>query len=117
MPSEDSDQTAGMHTCQKVRFLTLQLHFFFFSFFFNQNGISYFSTNKKHDVQCMKRALMQFADNAGLLCPLTEPVDTVVYADKQKIPRLDCTDALADSDLPCPQIAYVPLHVLCITCC
>ena len=31
----------------------------------------------------------------GLRCPLTESVDTVVYADEQKMPRLDRTDAHA----------------------
>ena len=35
----------------------------------------------------------------GLHCPLTKSVDTVVYVDKQKMPRLDCTDVQADLDL------------------
>ena len=45
-------------------------------------------------------ALVLLADNAGcylgLRCPLSESVDTVVYVDEQKMPRLDCTDAHAD---------------------
>ena len=54
---------------------------------------------------------MQFADNTGpdqpahlgLRCPLTESMDTVVesmvtvvYVDKLRMLRLDCTDAHAD---------------------
>ena len=41
----------------------------------------------------------------GLRCPLTESVDIVVYVNKQKLPRLDCTDAHTDLD---------PFRVLCI---
>ena len=62
---------------------------------------------------------MLFADNAGpdqpahlltqadlgLRCPLTESMDTVVYVDEQRMIRSDCTDAHADLDLRCPQIA------------
>ena len=35
----------------------------------------------------------------GLHCLLTESVDTVVYVDKQEMPRSDCVDAQADLDL------------------
>ena len=37
-------------------------------------------------------------------------MDAVVYVNKQKMPRLDCTDAHADLDLCCPQIS---LFLLC----
>ena len=70
-----------------------------------------------YDVQYTKRALMKFAVNAGpdqpmhaqvalvLHCPLTESVDTIVYVDEQKMPRVVCTDVQADLQLCCPQIA------------
>ena len=32
-------------------------------------------------------------------------MDTVVYVDEQKMPRLDCTDSHADLDLRCLHIA------------
>ena len=48
---------------------------------------------------------MQAQADLGLRCPLTESVDTVVYVDEQKMPRLDCKDAHADLDLHCPQTA------------
>ena len=52
----------------------------------------------------MKRTLMQTSYNADPDQPvLTESVDTVVYVDGQKMPRLDSTDAHADLDLSCPQ--------------
>ena len=35
--------------------------------------------------------------------PFTELWDTVVYVDKQKMPRLDCTDVHLDLDLQCQQ--------------
>ena len=44
----------------------------------------------------------------GLCWPLTESVGTVDYVEEQKMPRLDCTDAHADLDLRCPQIARKP---------
>ena len=37
--------------------------------------------------------------------PFTESMDTVLYVDEQRILRSDCTDAHADLDLSCPQIA------------
>ena len=40
--------------------------------------------------------------NQGLHYPLRESVDTVVFVNKQKMSRLDCTDAHADLDLRCP---------------
>ena len=64
---------------------------------------------------------MQFADKTvfafvqaelGLCCSLTESVDTVVYVNKQKMSKLDCTDAHVHLDLPCPQIAQVPFRML-----
>ena len=33
--------------------------------------------------------------------------DTLVYVDKHKMPRLDCTGGHAILDQSCPQIAYV----------
>ena len=47
---------------------------------------------------------MQFSDNKGPdqpahRCPPTESVDTVVYVDDQKKPRLFCTDVHADLGL------------------
>ena len=38
----------------------------------------------------------------GIRSPLTESMNTVVYVDRQKMPRLDCSDAHADLDLRCP---------------
>ena len=49
---------------------------------------------------------MLFADNVGpdqpaqaqadqgLRCPDTESVDTEIYVDEEKVPRIDCTDAV-----------------------
>ena len=64
--------------------------------------------------QCTKRALMQFADNAGsdqpahlaqadlgLCCLFTESLDTVVYVDKLRISRSGCMDVHAHRDLCC----------------
>ena len=58
------------------------------------------------DAQRTKKAFMQFADSAGtadlgLRCSLTELIDTVVYVDKQRRSRSDCTDAHAHLDLRC----------------
>ena len=61
----------------------------------------------------------EFADNAGpdkpahqrrLIsgCPLTESVDTIVYVDEQKMPRLYCTYAHGHLKLRCPQNAQGP---------
>ena len=53
---------------------------------------------------------MQFADNAdpdqpaGMRCPLTESLDTIVYVNEQRMSRPDWTDAHADLDLRCKQI-------------
>ena len=41
----------------------------------------------------------------SLCFQLTESVNIVVYADKQKMPRLDCTDAHADLDFRCSHMA------------
>ena len=52
---------------------------------------------------------MQFANNAGpdnLHCLLTESMDIVVYVNKQRMPRSDCTDAQAHLDLRCSHMAY-----------
>ena len=48
----------------------------------------------------------------GLRYPLTESADTVVYVDQQKMPRLDSTDAHADLDVRCPQIAKGPFSCI-----
>ena len=63
-----------------------------------------------------KQALISLYAQAdpGLCCRLTESVHTVVYVDKQKVPRLDCTDAHADLDLHCYISAL--FCVLCIIC-
>ena len=58
-------------------------------------------------------ALMQFEDKAapyqGLYCPLPESVDTIVYVDKQRMLRLDCTGAHAiPSLLACDIKALFP---------
>ena len=54
-------------------------------------------------------ALMQYADNAqadqGLLCPLTESIDTVGYVDEQRMSRLDCTNAYHHLDFRCSHMA------------
>ena len=50
---------------------------------------------------------MPFADNTGP-DPLTESMDTVVYVNKQRMLKSDCTYAHTDLDLHCPQIAYGP---------
>ena len=68
----------------------------------------------------MQRGLMQFEANAGpdqpaqmsrligaCIVHLQDPVETVVYVDKQRIVRSDCMEAHADLDLhvSCQQIA------------
>ena len=60
---------------------------------------------------------MQFADKAGpdlgLHCPLTESVDTVVYVDKQRMSRSNCTDVYAVQNLHSLQRALVKLSNPC----
>ena len=41
----------------------------------------------------------------GLRCPLTESMDIVVYVDKQRMSRPDCTDTHANLDLRCSIMA------------
>ena len=114
-PVKVSDQTAGMHTSEGT-FSYLAASFFFF-FWIKMVGFLTFPQTKTWCAMYEKspyaicgqhrpRSACAYAQaDQGLLCQLTEPVDTVVYADKQKIPRLDCTDTHADLDLWCPQIA------------
>ena len=52
-----------------------------------------------------KLGTMQALIILGLRFPYTESVNRLVYIDKQKMPRLDCTDAHADLELCCPHIA------------
>ena len=46
----------------------------------------------------------------GFRCLHTESLDTVVYVNGQKMPRLDCIDVHADLDLCCPQKGPFFLH-------
>ena len=49
----------------------------------------------------------------GLCCPLTESVNIVVYVNKQKMPRLDCTDGYGDLDLCFPhKCPFRALHII-----
>ena len=48
----------------------------------------------------------------GLHCPLTESMDSVVYANKQRMLSSDCTDAHADLDLECRQIVKGPFSCI-----
>ena len=78
--------------------------------------------------QRKKRALMQFAGNAGpdqhsnaqadqdLRCPFTVSIDNVVYVNEQRMTRSDCTDAHAHLDRHCSLMAFgsfVTLRILC----
>ena len=43
---------------------------------------------------------------------VVQSMDTVVYVDEHRMLRSDCTDAHADLDLRCPQIAQGPFSCI-----
>ena len=93
-------------TCPKIQFFTLR---FISIWNFICHRPSWRSKQEKGSYticgQCRSRSACAYAQaDLNLHCPLTEWMDTEVYVDEQKMPKIYCADVHAELDLRRPQI-------------